>query len=328
MLPTLISRRKPDIAALRHNQDIQGLVDALTSRDPDIQSAAMTALGDTGPAATGLLLIALQKRDRNLRLGAIGALAAIRDPASAAALAGAMKDPASEIRWQAAIALGETGCQEAVDPLLSGLEDRDKYVRYGSALSLARLGYTPDSDSGQAWYDAAMQDWDHLRSTGSTALLPLYNLLRDADTEIRIRAIRMLGEIGDPGAGPFLLQELGDPDRQVRWEAALASQKCGVPPMDMPRALCRRPRTEKNPLVAGFLNFLLPGLGYGYLGKWWGIMIFQIELYITILLHQTETTQYGVDRGEYYTFLVLFPLYFLLGAHAWYLARTLPEEPA
>ena len=88
----------------------------------------------------------------------------------------------------------------------------------------------------------------------------------------------------------------------------------------MPRGLFQRPRIQKNPLVAGFLNFLLPGLGYGYLGKWWGIMIFQIELQITLSLWKSE--------GETNTYLLLYPLYFLLAVHAWYLAKNMPDEPA
>jgi hypothetical protein len=90
--------------------------------------------------------------------------------------------------------------------------------------------------------------------------------------------------------------------------------------MYLPRGLYQRPRIQKNPLVAGFLNFLLPGLGYGYLGKWWGIMIFQIELQITLWLWKAE--------GENNSYLLLYPLYILLAVHAWYLAKNMPEEPA
>jgi hypothetical protein len=165
-----------------------------------------------------------------------------------------------------------------------------------------------------------MQDWDRLKTMGSPALAPVFNLLRDTDSDVRIHAARVLGDIGDREAGPALIRSLGDADRQVRWEAALASQKCGVPPMFMPRGLFQRPRIQKNPLVAGFLNFLLPGLGYGYLGKWWGIMIFQIELQITLSLWKSE--------GETNTYLLLYPLYFLLAVHAWYLAKNMPDEPA
>jgi hypothetical protein len=231
-----------------------------------------------------------------------------------------MKDPGSEVRWQAVIALGEMGSREAIAPLLLGLEDPDKYVRFGSALSLEKNGYQPSGETGWAWHYAAMQDWDRLRAMGVSALAPLFSLLRDTDSDVRVRAVRVLGEIGNREAGPALIRSLGDADRQVRWEAVLASQKCGVPPMYLPRGLYQRPRIQKNPLVAGFLNFLLPGLGYGYLGKWWGIMIFQIELQITLWLWKAE--------GENNSYLLLYPLYILLAVHAWYLAKNMPEEPA
>ena len=320
VLLDLIPRKKPDIGALIKKRDIPGLIKALSFRDPDIQSDAVHALGDIGPEAVGPLVLALKRKNRILRLGAIGALAEIRDPGAMSALADMMKDPGSEVRWQAAIALGEMGSHEAVAPLLQGLEDRDKYVRYGSAISLIKNGHQPAGENEWAWYYAAMQDWDRLKTTESAALAPLSNLLRDTDSEVRIHAIQVLGDIGNREAGPALIRSLGDPDRQVRWEAALASRKCGVPPMYLPRGLCQRPRIQKNPLIAGFLNFLLPGLGYGYLGKWWGIMIFQIDITVTVWLFKAE--------GESNTYLLLFPLYLLLAVHAWYLAKNMPEEPA
>jgi hypothetical protein len=315
-----ILRRKPDITVLAYQRDIPGLIRALSSRDPAVQSAAVHALAGIGPEAVGPLVRALEKKNRNLRLGVIGALAGIRDPGAVSALAEMMKDPGSEVRWQAAIALGETGGSEAVAPLLHGLEDRDKYVRYGSAISLRKNGYQPSDERGWAWFAAAMQDWERLRTLQSSALVPLYNLLRDTDPDVRVHAVRVLGDIGDPDAGPALVRTLGDADRQVRWEAALASQKCGVPAIYLPRGLYQRPRITKNPLIAGFLNFMLPGLGYGYLGKWWGIMIFQIDITVTVWLFKAQ--------GEPNTYGVLFPLYLLLAGHAWYLARNMPEEPA
>jgi hypothetical protein len=320
MLLDLIPRKKPDVGALMKKRDIPGLIRALSFRDPDIQSDAVHALGDIGPVAVGPLVLALKKRNRNLRLGAIGALAEIKDPGAVSALAGMMTDPGSEIRWQAAIALGEMGSHEAVAPLLRGLGDTDKYVRYGSAISLVKNGYQPSGDAEWAWYYAAMQDWDQLKTVESHALAPLFNLLRDTDSNVRVRAVQVLGSIGNREAGPALIRSLGDADRQVRWEAALASQKCGVPPMYLPRGLCQRPRIQKNPLIAGFLNFMLPGLGYGYLGKWWGIMIFQIDITVTVWLFRAE--------GESNTYVLLLPLYLLLAVHAWYLAKNMPEEPA
>jgi hypothetical protein len=320
MLLDLIPGKKPDIGALKKKRDLPGLIRALSCRDPDVQSDAVHALGDIGPEAVGPLVLALKRKNRNLRLGAIGALAEIQDPGAVSALEDMMKDPGSEVRWQAAIALGEINSHHAIEPLLQGLEDPDKYVRYGSAISLVKNGYQPSGESEWAWYYAAMQDWDRLKTMESSALAPLYNLLRDTDSDVRVHAVQVLGDIGDREAGPALIRSLGDADRQVRWEAALASQKCGVPPIYLPRGLCQRPRIQKNPLIAGFLNFLLPGLGYGYLGKWWGIMIFQIDITVTVWLFKAE--------GESNTYILLFPLYLLLAVHAWYLAKNMPEEPA
>lgn len=320
VLSDLFPQKKPDVGALMQKRDIPGLIRLLYSRNPGVQSAAVRALGDIGPEAVGPLVIALKKKNRYLRLGAIGALAKIKDTGAVSALADMMKDPVSEVRWQAAIALGEMGSRNAVAPLLSGLEDTDKYVRYGSALSLGKNGYQPADETGWAWYYAAMQDWERLRTMKSSALAPLLNLVHDTDPDVRVHAVRVLADIGDKDAGPALIRLLGDPDRQVRWEATLASRMCGVPPMFLPRGLCQRPRIQKNPLIAGFLNFMLPGLGYGYLGKWWGIMIFQIDITVTVWLFKAE--------GESNTYILLFPLYLLLAVHAWYLAKNMPEEPA
>lgn len=320
MFSNIFPQKKPDVGMLVKKRDIPGLIQALSNRDPVIQSDAVHGLGDIGPEAVGPLVLALKKKDRILRLGAIGALAEIRDSGAITALSDMMKDNSSEVRWQAAIALGEMNSRDAFAPLLKGLEDTDKYVRYGSAVSLTRNGYQPSADSGWAWYFAAMQDWDRLRDLGPSALAPLENLLKDSDPGVRIHAVQVLGDTGDKGAAPSLIRSLGDADRQVRWEAAVASQKCGVPPMHLPRGLYERPRIQKNPLIAGFLNFMLPGIGYGYLGKWWGIMIFQIDVTVTVWLFKAQ--------GETSTYLELLPLYFILAVHAWYLAKTLPEEPA
>jgi hypothetical protein len=311
-------RKEPDVRKMAEEKDISGLIGALYSRNHQIQAAAVRALGDIGPDATPHLISALQKKNRTFRLGVIGALAEIRDSRALSALIERTTDTSSEIRWQAAIALGELGEPGSMPALLKSLRDRDKYVRYASAISLLKTGYRPETADDWSWYFAGMQEWDKLVSLGIAALPPLIHLMNDTDSEVRKRAIRTLGEIGHRDAGSSLVNALGDEDRQVRWEAVLASQKCGVPPMLLPRGLCRRPRLKKNPLIAGFLNFLLPGLGYGYLGKWWGIMIFQIDITVTVWLFKTT--------GEASTYSLLFPFYLLLAVHAWYITKMMPEE--
>jgi len=304
---------------IARRRDIAAYIRSLGSRDQERVTSSVHALVTIGPDATLLLIAGLGRKDRGTRLGIISALAEIRDPRAVPALGGVLRDGSSEVRWQASIALGEIADPRASAYLLSSLRDSDKYVRYGSARALAKIGYVPAGDEERAWYFAGTQEWDRLRGIGHAALDPLFNLLRDRDNEVRARAIRTIGEIGDPAAGPVLLRAMGDEDRQVRWEAVLASQACGVSPGEMPRALLARPRTTKSPLVAGFLNFMLPGLGYGYLGKWWGIMIFQIDITVTVWLFKIG--------GEFVTYLILLTLYFALAIHAWYITKIMPEDP-
>jgi len=311
-------RKKPDLEEMAEKKDIAGLISLLSSPHHETQVAAGRALGTIGHDATPALIAAFKRKNRIFRLGVIGALAEIRDARALSTLIKGTTDESSEVRWQAAIALGELGEAMATPALLDSLRDKDKYVRYASSISLLKIGYQPDTDSAWAWYFAGMQQWDKLVSIGKPALPALIHLMSDPDSEVRRKAIRALGEIGDRDAGPTLVNALSDEARQVRWEAVMASQKCGVPPMLLPRGLCRRPRHRKNPLVAGLLNFLLPGLGYGYLGKWWGIMFFQIDITVTIWLFKTA--------GQAETYGILFPFYLILAVHAWYITKMMPEE--
>ncbi len=304
---------------MERRRNIPGLVRALGHRSPEIQMAAAEALGRIGTSATGPLVSALSTRSRTRRLGIISALAEIRDPAAIEALRRMTLDSSNEIRWQACIALGEVAVIDSVPALAATLRDHDKYVRYASALSLMKSGHRPVTQEEWTWYWAAVQDYKMLAAAGPAAIPAAVNLLSDADAVVRKNAVRTLGAIGSRDAEPDLIRALGDEDRQVRWEAVLASQKCGIPPMLLPRGLCRRPRVKKSPLIAGFLNFLLPGLGYGYLGKWWGFMIFQIDITVTVWLFTFS--------GETATYSILLPFYLLLAVHAWYITKTMPEDP-
>jgi hypothetical protein len=116
-----------------------------------------------------------------------------------------------------------------------------------------------------------------------------------------------------------LMQSLADEDSEVRWKAVMASPKCGIKLIHLPRGLSRRPKMKKNPLIAGFLNFVLPGLGYAYLAKWWGVMIFEIDIFATIWIFQYW--------GEQFTFEALLPIYLLLAIHAYYITAKMPEDP-
>jgi len=315
--PRIFAITAADIPAMKERRDIRGLVRALKSPDFAVQTEAATALGTFGAEAMDDLLSALAKGNKDVKLGVIGALAVIRDPRSVGPLLSALHDPESEVRWQAAFALGEIGDARATGPLAAALRDPDKYVRYGAAFSLAKLGWKPESPEDRAFYFAGMQEWKVLAAAGPAAVPALSVALSDRDAGVRKKAVAVLGEIGTSEAVPSLMQGLADADSEVRWHAVLAAPRCGIDPLFIPRGISRRPRTAKNPLVAAFLNFLLPGLGYGYIGKWWGIMIFQIDVTATVWLFKYE--------GQANTYGLLFPLYILLAIHAWYLAAKMPD---
>jgi hypothetical protein len=310
---------KKDVERYTRSRDIRGLLKALKSRDIQVHNAAIAALVGIGPDAVNELLRGLKSKDKNARLGIITVLSELHDPRAVQPLIRTLDDVNSEVRWQVAIALGELGDSLAAGPLAAALEDPDKYVRYGAATALPKTGWMPADERTRARHLVGKQDWGAVVTIGKPAIPALTAILSDRDSTIRLKAIETLGMIGDTDATPALIKSLGDENRDVRWQAVLASQQCRVPLLYLPRGLTMRPKNRKSPLIAGFLNFMLPGLGYGYLGKWWGIMIFQIDITATVWLFKVkgETNSYGV----------LFPLYLILALHAWYLAEKMPNDP-
>ena len=316
-LPKLTPPGKPDIPSLSAKRDIRGLIRALRHPDLGVQWEATAALGSLGPEAIDELLRELRTRHRSVKLGIIEALGEIRDPRAVEPLLRELHDPSVEVRWETALALGEIGDSRATGPLLAGLRDPDRYVRYGTALALGKLGWDPGTPGERACLLLGLQDWDGLRALGPPSVPALASALKDREKTVRARAVEVLGEIGDPAAIPAIMQALRDVDDEVRWMAVLAGPRCGIAPMYLPRGLSQRPRVRKNSLVAAFLNFVLPGQGYLYLGKWWGVVIFQIDITVTLWLFAT--------LGDQFTYGLLLPIYILISAHAWYLSRLLPE---
>jgi len=283
------------------------------------QSKAAKALGSLGPVAIDALIHALKKKDKDNQLVIIKALTEIRDPKAVPALIETLKHKDSEVRWEATIALGEIGDRQAIEPLITCLRDHDKYVRYGAALSLGTIGWKPPNDEEKGFFYVGLQDWKAVELIGNSAIPALTNILHDRNNIVRTKAVEILGELKDTKAIPALIHSLADEDSEVRWRTVLASQKCGIKLIHLPRGLSRRPSLKKNPLIAGFLNFMIPGLGYAYLAKWWGVMIYEIDIFGTIWVFQT--------LGQEFTFEILLPIYLLLALHAYYITIKMPRDP-
>lgn len=98
-------------------------------------------------------------------------------------------------RIDAAKALGEQRCREAVPALVRVLGDREVWLRDAATEALGRIGDT-------------------------RALEPLGERLRDADPMVRCTAAAALAECRDARAIPVLQQAMADPDEDVRESVA------------------------------------------------------------------------------------------------------------
>lgn len=308
----------PDIAALEKKKDIRGLVNLLSKSDYRVRNQAADALGRIGTPAISALNYRAGHGDVVTRLGIVEAMTRIRSPGSIPVLIRILADdPSNEMRWIAAIALGEVGDTGNIPHLLRALEDRDKYVRYGSARSLERLGWRPQNEEDKVKLRVCLQEWSAIPGIGHVPTGVLLKYFDDPDPRIRASVVTVLGMVGDPRADEVCDRALGDPDPEVRWKASLAFPLCRVPTLYLPGGFSRRVRARKSIFGAMVLNFFFLGLGYNYLGKWWGFLLFQINLNTVVVL----TLVYGTVVP----YLLSYTVSCAAVIHTWYIGRGMPD---
>jgi HEAT repeat protein len=310
--------RPPDVSAMKTAGDVPGLIRLLNHRNMDVQWLAADALGSLGDRAIAPLIRVLESRHKAARIGAVEALGVLRDPLTVSPLVHVLAhDEAVEVRWVAALALGEIGDPVAIPALVDALLDRERYIRFGAARSLDRLLWLPENDAERAYYSIALQDWKSVKQMGRAATGPLVDLLRDPDAATRAKLIGLLGEIGDPGAQKACEAALKDQDEMVRWTAVLAAKKCQVPATHIPWGVSKRPRTGQNPWAAAILNFFFIGLGYNYLGYWWGFLVFMSYMSVIVLAQ--------LGSGPFLPYLIAYPITALFAVQTFYLAKKMPD---
>ncbi|PKG32798.1 HEAT repeat domain-containing protein [Methanoregula sp.] len=312
-------RPPADIGNLIAVRDVPALVRCLADPDEVTRTRAAKALIAIGPVAVPDLLSGLQSPRALVRLGAIEALAGIGDPASARPLIAHLeKEKHSEFLCAVVFALGEIGSPEAIPSLVRLLHNNAKYLRYAAAVSLDRLGWEPEDESDRIRYRIARCDWDAVRNAGPLAVPLLCDISHDPDPAIRSRIVSLIGEIGAGEGCRACEAGIRDRDPGVRWASVLAAMNCGITPSRMPFFLASRNRPGPNPLAAGILNFLFLGLGYNYIGKWWGFPVFMSYMSV-IVLAQLAT-------GPFFPYLVAYPVTAVLGLHTYYLARRISDR--
>lgn len=315
---TSLRAPSPDISRLKEAGDIPSLIHLLSHADPSVQWRAAEALGTCGETAVPLLIRALRSPVLPVRLGAAEALGAIRDLRAVHPLIDVIRrDAALEIRLAAVFALGEIGSPEATPFLVSLLRYPDRYLRYGAATALGRLDWQPAEVPDIVYLLIAHQDWDEVRRLGAAAVPPLWDLLRDNDPATRASIVSVLGQIGDPGAQAACQKALKDQNPGVRWKAVLASMNCGLAPHDLPLMVASRQRTGPDPAAAALLNFLFLGIGYNYIGKWWGFPVFMTYMSVLVLAQ--------LSMGPFVPYLIAYPVTAVLGIHTYFLAERMSD---
>jgi hypothetical protein len=254
----------------------------------------------------------------HVRIGAIEALSEIKSPRSVDPLIQTlMTDEDHEVRWVAALALGEIGDTRAIPSLLSSLRDKDRYVRYGSAKALEHMGWSATTDQEQAYYLIALQDWKALHTMGSPAVSPLVETLREKNPSTRAKIIELLGEMRTEDAKKACEAALGDADPQVRWEAITASKKCGISTTRLPLVVSRRPWTTPSPIGVAILNFFFCGIGYHFLQKWYGYLLF--------MCYMTAMVFVQLYTGALFPFIYAYPFTWIVALHSYYMVKHMHD---
>jgi HEAT repeat protein len=140
VVAVLIVAAPPNVASLQANDDVGGLLEALTyEADSEIRSGAAVALGELGAEeAVVPLTAALSDEAPEVRESAAVALGKLGDGEAVLPLMAAVRDDSVGVRVAAATALGRLADERGVDALLTALDDSEAPVRAAADAS-ARL---------------------------------------------------------------------------------------------------------------------------------------------------------------------------------------------
>lgn len=223
---TLLALRDPTAA----DALIKFLTDTTVRKGREAAARILGKMGDSRAVGPLIAVIESAQSVFLLREAAINALSKLHDSRSLEPLVLVLKNDESN-RAVAASALGALGNPEALEPLVSALQDKSDSVRQGVAWALAQLG---GKRGAEALIVACTKENNpDVRKTMANALRrfplkdletaasSLYPSLKADDAGIRWEATKLLRQIGTP-VTPQLLNLLQDRDARVRESAASA----------------------------------------------------------------------------------------------------------
>jgi HEAT repeat protein len=256
-VPELRAAARPD-AAFPATEKLFG-----DDADPLASLATGEELRDSLNArpSSDLLISGLRDRSVAVRLAAVRLAAYPRNVSAVPHLSGVMLrlDEPSTLRAAAALALGRIGDRIAVGALSEALKDPAPEVRYAAALSLGRLPadgvatrleHTLRFDPvWQPRYAAAIALGRTRKAFAAGALEDA--LGADSAWQVRQQAARSLQDLGTAHAASALASALNDPEPSVRAAAGAGLAEIGGP--EQRRAVASALKDETDPSVRAVL---------------------------------------------------------------------------
>lgn len=210
------------------NLPIEEVMRFISSDNEDIRYWINHVIKEIGHKFAGRIVEAMRRGDSELRLFACQAAGIIEsEPHLVDALISSLRDESEWVRIYAAIALGKTGDERSIIPLIRCFSDRNTEVHRNVVAAFKKLGEKvyvqlikcidsedPDLRKNSALALAEMQD--------KRGLDHIIMLLEDNDTSVRATAAESLGSFPCAKARAVLAHALGDSEIRVR-KAAIKS---------------------------------------------------------------------------------------------------------
>jgi len=211
------------IAALRDDQAVTALSRLMENPDPDVSRAALVALGRISTdEAVALVLEALTKDTVELRSNAAGAclLAAehqlsLGKPARALAVYEAVRNADVPLSYRIGATRSAILNQENdSDFLIQQLRSKESAIRNVAVLTARQnpsdsFAAVLNNEIGNVSGDLQLQLIDALTDCHNAQSKPIIRkLVGSADAQVRLTALNVLRQIGDPGSVPVLLRVL------------------------------------------------------------------------------------------------------------------------
>ncbi|TET54739.1 MAG: HEAT repeat domain-containing protein, partial [Anaerolineales bacterium] len=128
------------------------------------------------------------------------------------------------------LARGHLGDPRGVEPLITGLGDKEWRVQNTAAMALDKLDWQPDDKAGPIYW-MHMWQWDKCVKIGAPAVEPLIAALKQKDNNVQQAAAGALGQIGDPRAVEPLITALRNEAIQAAAKALVAIGAPSVEPL-------------------------------------------------------------------------------------------------